>query len=74
VTEVRAQIKEPDDAGAVGWMLWNPPKRLHRQRAKQKEASGPSETLLVLYIDSDGRLLPHFVYGAADLSPTSSAA
>ena len=24
VTEVRAQIKGADDAGAVGWMLWNP--------------------------------------------------
>jgi hypothetical protein len=24
ITEVRAQIKGADDAGAVGWMLWNP--------------------------------------------------
>ena len=24
VTEVKAQIKGADDAGAVGWMLWNP--------------------------------------------------
>jgi hypothetical protein len=24
VAEIRAQIKGGDDAGAVGWMLWNP--------------------------------------------------
>ncbi|PYM76820.1 MAG: GTP-binding protein [Candidatus Rokuibacteriota bacterium] len=40
VTEVRAQIKGADDAGAVGWMLWNPRNDYTASALRQKEASG----------------------------------
>jgi hypothetical protein len=40
VTEVRAQIKGADDAGAVGWMLWNPRNDYTAGALRQKEASG----------------------------------
>src|SRR5882724_9040364 len=40
VTEIRAQIKGADDAGAVGWMLWNPRNDYTAGALRQKEASG----------------------------------
>jgi hypothetical protein len=40
VTEIRAQIKGADDAGAVGWMLWNPRNDYTAAALRQKEASG----------------------------------
>src|SRR2546427_2207371 len=40
VTEIRAQIKGADDAGAVGWMLWNPPNDYTAGALRQKEAHG----------------------------------
>jgi hypothetical protein len=39
-TEIRAQIKGADDAGAVGWMLWNPRNDYTAGALRQKEASG----------------------------------
>jgi hypothetical protein len=38
--EIRAQIKGADDAGAVGWMLWNPRNDYTASALRQKEASG----------------------------------
>jgi len=38
VTEIRAQIKGADDAGAVGWMLWNPRNDYTAAALRQKEA------------------------------------
>jgi hypothetical protein len=40
VPEIRAQIKGADDAGAVGWMLWNPRNDYTAGALRQKEASG----------------------------------
>jgi len=40
VPEIRAQIKAADDAGAVGWMLWNPRNDYTAGALRQKEASG----------------------------------
>jgi hypothetical protein len=40
VTEIRAQIKGADDAGAVGWMLWNPRNDYTAAALRQKEAPG----------------------------------
>jgi hypothetical protein len=40
VPEIRAQIKGADDAGAVGWMLWNPRNDYTASALRQKEASG----------------------------------
>jgi len=40
VTEIRAQIKGADDAGAVGWMLWNPRNDYTAGALRQKEALG----------------------------------
>jgi hypothetical protein len=40
VPEIRAQIKGADDAGAVGWMLWNPRNDYTAAALRQKEASG----------------------------------
>ena len=39
VPEIRAQIKGADDAGAVGWMLWNPRNDYTASALRQKEAS-----------------------------------
>jgi len=41
VTEIRAQMKGADDAGGVGWMLWNPRNDYTAGALRQKEASGP---------------------------------
>ena len=38
VTEIRAQIKGADDAGGVGWMLWNPRNDYTAAALRQKEA------------------------------------
>jgi hypothetical protein len=38
VAEIRAQIKGADDAGAVGWMLWNPRNDYTAAALRQKEA------------------------------------
>jgi hypothetical protein len=40
VTEIRAQIKGADDAGAVGWMLWNPRNDYTAAALRQKEVLG----------------------------------
>ncbi len=40
VSEIRAQIKGADDAGAVGWMLWNPRNDYTAGALRQKEALG----------------------------------
>jgi hypothetical protein len=40
VAEIRAQIKGADDAGAVGWMLWNPRNDYTAAALRQKEAPG----------------------------------
>ena len=40
VPEIRAQIKGADDAGAVGWMLWNPRNDYTAGALRQKEAHG----------------------------------
>ena len=40
VSEIRAQIKGADDAGAVGWMLWNPRNDYTAAALRQKEALG----------------------------------
>jgi hypothetical protein len=40
VPEIRAQIKGADDAGGVGWMLWNPRNDYTASALRQKEASG----------------------------------
>src|SRR5439155_838894 len=37
VTEIRAQIKGADDAGGVGWMLWNPRNDYTAAALRQKE-------------------------------------
>src|SRR3989454_79148 len=40
VSEIRAQIKGADDAGAVGWRLWNPRNDYTPGALRQKEAFG----------------------------------
>ena len=76
VTEIRAQIRGADDAGAVGWMLWNPRNDYTAAALRQKEASGPQvKLLLVLSLILTAALL--FVsFASARLScpPTSSGA
>jgi len=38
VTEILAQIRGADDAGATGWMLWNPRNDYTGAALKPKEA------------------------------------